>query len=105
MVHALGGREDSKREHLVDARVPCEEMGGLSRRGAIHASVRVGEKGRDGRRVRGDFRGAGVAEVAEVEPLRVEMRIDALLREELRGGKRQDCEDMKFHHLTSFEGS
>ena len=98
VVHALGGREDSKREHLVDARVPCEEMGGLSRRGA-------GEKGRDGRRVRGDFRGAGVAEVAEVEPLRVEMRIDALLREELRGGKRQDCDDMKFHHLPSFEGS
>ena len=50
----------------------------------------MGEKGRDGRRVRGDLRGTGVAEVAEVEPLRVEMRVDALLREELRGGKRQD---------------
>ena len=105
VVHALGGREDSEREHLVDARVPCEEMGRLSRRGAVHASVGVGEKGRDGRRVRGDFRGAGVAEVAEVEPLRVEMRIDALLREELRGGKHQNCDDMTFHHLPSFEGS
>ena len=90
VVHALGGREDSKREHLVDARVPCEEMRGLSRRGAVHAPVGVGEKGRDGRRVRGDFRGAGVAEVAEVEPLRVKVRIDALLREDLPGGKRQD---------------
>ena len=89
VVHALGGREGSEREHLVDECVPCEEMGRLPRRGAVHAPVGVGEKGRDGGRVRGDLRGPGVAEIAEVEPLRVEMRIDALLREELHGGRRQ----------------
>ena len=105
VVDALLAVEEPERKHLVDPAVVCEEVAAASGCRAVDLAVRVREERGDGRVVSGDLRRPWIAEVAEVEPVRVEVRIDALLREERAGRERRGEKDAVFHRLPSFFGS